>query len=251
MYRIRGGDGLEYGPVESDKITQWIRERRLDRSSLVQKGTGELGWVRLGELPEFGDVLRSVEIPPPLLGYPASPGGVPPNHAHTSPTAPPSSVPLSSYPSSQLGGSAADARAAVEMPAILLIIYGGLSLISHISGLLFNSVTQSMNSEFFFQSSNFSTQGMPPWLTKYLQTALQHPPRIALGEHLIGLVLAGVIIWGAIEMKRLGSRSLAMVAAILAVIPCLVGCCCCIGIPLGVWALVLLNRPNISRYYRS
>ncbi len=239
MYRIRGGDGLEYGPIDSDKIAQWIRERRLDRASLIQKGSGELGWVRLGDLPEFAEVLRSVETPPPLPVFPTAPGSAHPG------TIPPSSPPLSS-----LVGSQQDAQAAVEMPAILLMIYGALSLLSHITGLLTKSIGQAVNSEFFFQTSNLPTEGMPPWLAKYLQAALVQPPRIALGEHLVGMVLAGVIIWGAIEMKRLGSRSLAMIAAILALIPCLAGCCCCIGIPLGVWALVLLNRPAISRYYR-
>ena len=236
MYRIRGGDGLEYGPVESDKIAQWIRERRLDRGSLVLKGTGEASWVPLGDLPEFAEVLRLVETPPELPTYH-------PNYAQTFPT--------SRRASDQLGGSQAEARTAVELPAILLIIYGGLSVLSHIGALLTNSMSQAMNSEFFFQSSNLSTEGMPPWLTKYLQAAMQHPPRIALGEHLVGLVLAGTIIWGAIEMKRLGSRSLAMISAVLTLIPCLAGCCCCIGIPLGCWALILLNRPNIARYYRS
>lgn len=243
MYRIRGGDGLEYGPVESDKIAQWIRERRLDRASLVLKGSGEVSWVRLGDLPEFAEVLRSVETPPPLPTYH-------PNVSQASPTSGPQAFPAASHLFNQLGGSEAEARAAVEMPAILLIIYGGLSLLSHIGGLVTNSIGQAMNSEFFFQSSNLSTEGMPPWLIKFLQAAMQHPPRIALGEHLVGLVLAAVIIWGAIEMKRLGSRSVAMISAVLTLIPCLAGCCCCIGIPLGFWALLLLNRPNIARYYR-
>jgi hypothetical protein len=58
-----------------------------------------------------------------------------------------------------------------------------------------------------------------------------------------------VILIGAIKMQRLQSYSWAKVAAILAVIPC-VGPCYLLGIPFGIWALVVLSRPSVRQAFR-
>jgi hypothetical protein len=36
-----------------------------------------------------------------------------------------------------------------------------------------------------------------------------------------------------------------MTAAILAMIPCL-SSCCIVGLPLGIWALVVLSKPEVK-----
>lgn len=72
MYKIIGGDGREYGPVDAAQIQQWVLEGRADRFTRVQPEGGD--WKALGELPEFAGVLaqRSQSVPPPPLAY-ASP----------------------------------------------------------------------------------------------------------------------------------------------------------------------------------
>jgi predicted Zn finger-like uncharacterized protein len=61
---------------------------------------------------------------------------------------------------------------------------------------------------------------------------------------IIGLCFAAVITLGGVKMKQLQSYGLVMTAAIFALLPC--GNCCCIGLPLGIWALVVLNRPEVK-----
>jgi hypothetical protein len=56
------------------------------------------------------------------------------------------------------------------------------------------------------------------------------------------------ILVGAIRMMSLQGRSLAIISSILAMIPCLT--CCFIGLPVGIWALVVLNEPMIIRAFR-
>ena len=51
-----------------------------------------------------------------------------------------------------------------------------------------------------------------------------------------------VIILGALKMKNLESKGLAMTAAILSMIN-IGNCCCLLGLPFGIWALVAMNKP--------
>jgi len=58
MYRIRGADKKEYGPVSSEKLRQWIIERRANGQSLIQK-EGTSDWGPLATFPEFSEALRT------------------------------------------------------------------------------------------------------------------------------------------------------------------------------------------------
>ena len=62
------------------------------------------------------------------------------------------------------------------------------------------------------------------------------------------LLLAGVILWGGIQMRRFRSYGLCMTAAILAMIPCTVPCCV-VGLPIGIWALVVLSKPEVKSQF--
>src|SRR3954469_12377910 len=63
MYRIRGADKKEYGPVSSEKVRQWIAERRANGQSLIQK-QGTSDWSPLSTFPEFSEALRSAASAP-------------------------------------------------------------------------------------------------------------------------------------------------------------------------------------------
>ena len=58
------------------------------------------------------------------------------------------------------------------------------------------------------------------------------------------VVLDIIVILGGIKMKGLQNRGLGMAAAIIAIIPCFYPCCV-LGIPFGIWALVVLNDANV------
>lgn len=226
MYRIRGGDGLEYGPIDADKVAQWIRERRLERASLIFK-EGETEWRALGTFPEFSVILLAVETPPSLT--PPPPG----------------------RETKSLDMGVDEARNAVGVPAILLAVYGGLSLLTSLLNLLSAGAGAPWNSSWFQSGyTSVNTQGMPPEMAQFFHSLMNLPKGVNYADSILSLVIAAGVLWGAIEMKRLGSRSLAITGAILALIPCIGGCCCCIGIPLGIWALTLLTRPSIARHYQ-
>jgi hypothetical protein len=49
-------------------------------------------------------------------------------------------------------------------------------------------------------------------------------------------------------MQRLQMYGLAMTSSILAMIPCL-SPCCLLGLPFGIWALVILNQDHVKQSF--
>jgi hypothetical protein len=67
-----------------------------------------------------------------------------------------------------------------------------------------------------------------------------------------GLMIVGwnaMVLFGVNQMKDLRSRGWGIAAAVMSIIPC---CSCCIlGIPFGIWALIVLNRSDVIDGYRA
>ena len=53
-----------------------------------------------------------------------------------------------------------------------------------------------------------------------------------------------------LKMKNLESYSFAMAASIIAMIPC-IGPCCLLGIPFGIWSIVVLGDAQVKAAFRS
>ena len=66
-----------------------------------------------------------------------------------------------------------------------------------------------------------------------------------MGSSFVGILVAGFIIYAALKMKELNHWGLAMAASILAMIPC-ISPCCIIGLPIGIWCLVVLTKPEVK-----
>ena len=64
-----------------------------------------------------------------------------------------------------------------------------------------------------------------------------------IGLALFGIAVSGFVIFGAIKLMRLESYGIALAAAIISMIPCSV--CCCIGLPIGIWALIVMHAPDV------
>jgi hypothetical protein len=64
---------------------------------------------------------------------------------------------------------------------------------------------------------------------------------------LLNVCAALVIILGALRMMKQQSYGLAVTASILTLVPCIGTsiCCCVIGVPVGVWALIVLMQTDV------
>lgn len=64
------------------------------------------------------------------------------------------------------------------------------------------------------------------------------------------LIVMPLVIYGAVQMLNGKNYGLAKTAAILAIIP-LTSCCFPVGMPIGIWALVVLGKPEIKALFRG
>jgi hypothetical protein len=129
-------------------------------------------------------------------------------------------------------------RAALErvsMPAIFLMIVGGLGL----GMAVLNIVVE------------VTGMGGP---NPFANPNQANDPAFKAGEQ-FGKVIGGVIqvLWAAIvffgglQMKNLKSRGFVFFSCIWAMLPC--NLCCVLGIPFGIWAMVVINDENVRRAF--
>ena len=67
-------------------------------------------------------------------------------------------------------------------------------------------------------------------------------------DWLIVIAASLVIFVGALKMKNLSGSGWARAGAILAMIPCVSGCCL-LGLPFGIWALMVLSNRDVKRAF--
>ncbi len=123
------------------------------------------------------------------------------------------------------------------MPAIILIV---VSILAIFVGLL------GFAADIYLVASGILEQ-----LEEVNQGAVSEKTQILI-RTVWGIILvmaSSFVLYGAFKMLRMTNYGAARAAAIVAVIPC-VGPCCIVGIPFGVWALVVLNRPEVKNAFR-
>ncbi|MCA9062262.1 MAG: hypothetical protein KDA96_04365 [Planctomycetaceae bacterium] len=144
----------------------------------------------------------------------------------------PYSAPVTVNPAS--GGKAA-AAGRTAVCAIFIYVICGLSMLNHLYGLVMVATGQNVNP---FVPPN---QAAPA----NMQAAQMVGGIVGV---VIGLTLDTLALVGAINLHKLKSYGMAMTGAIVCCIPCC-GPCVILAIPFGIWALVLLNNPEIKRQF--
>ncbi|MBL8857647.1 MAG: hypothetical protein JNL28_03960 [Planctomycetes bacterium] len=125
----------------------------------------------------------------------------------------------------------------VKGPAIALIVVGILGIVVDIMNLVASSMMPSIMRS----------------LEMFNEEQLQQMESMGSGQTVMNLagavlVLAGsaFIIFGGMQMMKLRGWPIALVAAILAMIPCFSSCACLLGIPAGIWAIIVLANPEVK-----
>lgn len=120
----------------------------------------------------------------------------------------------------------------VNMPATMLLVAGGLGILGQIFNL-------AVHFGLFAMSLPFSGGSSAAF------GALSSGITVVLS--IMGLGVNGFIIYGAMQMKGLKNYTVAIAAAIAAVIPCFSPCpCCFVGIAAGIWAIIVLVKPEVK-----
>lgn len=145
--------------------------------------------------------------------------------AVSTPPPPPTLQGIPGTPMPPSGGNASQ----VEGPAIGLIIVAVLYIIGGILSLLIRFVGMS-----FLANSQLPTDAVAAMMAGGIGIAL----------NAVVFVIALIILLGGLKMRKLENYGLAMAASILAMLPC--SFCCIIGLPIGIWALVILSKPEVK-----
>lgn len=59
-------------------------------------------------------------------------------------------------------------------------------------------------------------------------------------------LMALAVFFGALRMKAMKNYGLSLAAAILAIVPCSSYVCCFVVMPFGIWALIVLLKPEVK-----
>ncbi len=128
------------------------------------------------------------------------------------------------------------AKSQVAGPAISLIVVCIISLLLVSLGLLLDV--------WLIASGTADRMVQPSGMDKITQLMIR-----MIWSFLL-LITNGVVLAASIRMFSMKSYGFAKTGAIISVIPCL-GPCCILGIPFGIWALVVLAKPNVANAFRS
>ncbi|HET6575208.1 MAG TPA: hypothetical protein VFG68_16495 [Fimbriiglobus sp.] len=141
------------------------------------------------------------------------------------------------------------AKGKVAGPAIGLIITGILSLLGVGIGLV-QVLVVGLGAQFDAQRKKIDQDANMPAQQKAqmkdIINTYERVLKVALPPaYLIASVVGVLTIIGGVKMRSLRGRGLAMTGSILSMIPCTSGCCI-VGLPVGIWALVALNNPDVK-----
>jgi hypothetical protein len=143
----------------------------------------------------------------------------------------PSGVPLSSTPMPSV-----EAQSLVGGPATGLMIVGILCILASILGLISNLVG----------AGGPPPGELPPQLRQYLQTM---QGGVGLFTNILAIALGAFYIFASTKMRKLESYGMVMTATILSMLPC-TSSCCCVGLPVGIWILIVLCKPEVKAAFR-
>lgn len=150
-----------------------------------------------------------------------------------------------------------DILSKVNAPAIGLMVYAGISALMGLINLIYCAaavagVNPIVNDQ---QRQLQQAQGQMPadqaefinMMTK-MTSAMNGP--VGLVTNTIILLIAVGTFMAARKMQRLEGYTMAITFSILACVPCTSGCCI-LGLPIGIWAIVVLVNSEVKGAFRS
>jgi len=145
----------------------------------------------------------------------------------------------------------ADATSAaqrVRIPAVIQIVLWSLSALSSVYSLV--SAMSGVNTEQIMTTIRKATENNPDaaQMMQVTEQVIDIYSTYALPTAVVSAVVVLIGLIGSIRMLQMKTYGLAMVAAILTLIPC-VGPCCCLGLPIGIWSLVVLSNAHVRQQF--
>ena len=122
----------------------------------------------------------------------------------------------------------ADPATVVKLPAMCLMVIGSIGILGSFLGLMLVITGLGIS----WLGGSFSGGGMGAGA-------------LGITMRTVFLLLQCVIALAGWRMGKLRNYPSAMAGSVLAIIPC-ISPCCVVGIPFGIWALVVLMKPGVK-----
>jgi hypothetical protein len=138
----------------------------------------------------------------------------------------------------QVGAGRDAALRAIKGPAIAIKATAILGLVVVVLSLVFNVLTLAG-----------IDIGMQQFGDPQMQKIFRRLGGVAgIIENIIGGAVGVVVLMGVRRMQALEKYQFAYTTSILVMLPC-ISPCCLFGLPFGIWALVVLNRPEVKSQF--
>ena len=142
------------------------------------------------------------------------------------------------------------ARQRLDVPAMLLLCMGAIGALTALIGLVAGGAFKlPPELEQQLRSAGDGDPSVQDAVNSYLHL-IEMATKAARPMNLISLLINGVMIAGAWKMRQQQMFGLAVVSAIIGCLP-IGGCCCCLGLPVGIWALTVLYKPDVRSAFTS
>jgi hypothetical protein len=128
------------------------------------------------------------------------------------------------------------ARERVLLPAIFLMVAGGLGLALGLLNAALELTGAAAGPNPFMNPQ----QANDPQLQQIEKVTKVVGP-------ILNILWGLIVLFGGWQMRSLSSRGFVVFSCVWAMLPC--NGCCLLGIPIGIWALVVLNDPMVKRVY--
>jgi hypothetical protein len=122
----------------------------------------------------------------------------------------------------------------VNGPAIGLMAMAGIGILFQLLSLLMRLL-----------GTGFTMANMGGGAEGSEQLAAMMSGTLGVIAGILGILIGGFIIFAGMKMRQLQSWPMAIAASVVAMLPCL-SPCCCLGLPIGIWALVVLFDANVK-----
>jgi hypothetical protein len=153
------------------------------------------------------------------------------------------------------GGDPVAGRAKAKTVGTALLLYGLFSLVLSLVSLgLYAASPETIAKPYHDMMKDMFKDaprqpGQPDPVPPYEDFKKQMQVQNSIGA-VVTSIGSVITILGGLKMRSASGKGLAMTGAILAMIPCFTGCCC-VGLFVGIWAVVTLGNPDVKAAYED
>lgn len=124
----------------------------------------------------------------------------------------------------------------VKGPAIAMIVFGVLAVVLNLLSAILNLVMYGGT----FISLISSGAGADAWISFLTSAGGQ------ILSAVIAFFVAFIVAFAGTRLKSLRSPGIIYAGAIMAAIPCCSSWCCCVGLPIGIWAIITMQDEQVK-----